>query len=202
MLLSLLWTKVPGDESSERNSPGNSPGAAAPGTIILAISIHQFHHSFAANSDNGRHSVFEKVHLTLSSHLQAILKAIDSSCIDNRPETSCSRGWSLVERRTTQRHTYETTTTFISFKVPPNKCSRVRKFHNSLDLTHRQHLNLDVDLNENCQTSGWYCGIARCKVLEYILLIYSIYTSTYRKLTASYSKKNIIFLHYSCMLFS
>ena len=30
------------------NSPGNSPGAAAHGTIILAISIHQFHHSRAA----------------------------------------------------------------------------------------------------------------------------------------------------------
>ena len=61
-------------------SPGNSPGAAAPGTIILAISIH--HPSLSCSQGTCRHSVFEEVHLTLSSHLQAILIAVDSSCSD------------------------------------------------------------------------------------------------------------------------
>jgi len=47
----LLWegtshTIYDSDLRTRLNS--NSPGAAAPGTIILAISIHQFHHSRAA----------------------------------------------------------------------------------------------------------------------------------------------------------
>ena len=48
---------------------------------------HPGHHhspvpSLSCSQGTCRHSVFEKVHLTLSSHLQAILKAVDSSCID------------------------------------------------------------------------------------------------------------------------